>query len=445
MTENARRQALWVSVIVAAFAMVATLPGRTHGLGLVTEPLLDDLKLDRVDYAGINLWATLLGAVFCLPWGWLIDRVGARLMLAITLVALGGVVVLMSGIEADWIVTWSVSVPYWLSDSGTWILSVAMDFFLLVLLTRGLGQSALSVVSITLMGRATGERSGTVIGVYSFLVAAGFMAAFSAIKFVSTDMNPGWRELWAAIGWIVLISGPVTWFVLGLASPKASPRALGVEAVSPPDDPAAFTLRQAVASPLFWLFALATSLYGLIASGVSLFNQSILEERGFDRDVFLTITALSPMVGLASNLASGWLATRWPLGRILAIAMLILAGSLCFFPLVETLTEVYLYAAAMGIAGGMITVLFFAVWAKAYGKTHLGQIQGAAQMLTVLTSALGPLCLALCKERTGSYIPFLLTAAGISGLLAVAALVVPMPVRSPSASPFVPADEATLA
>jgi hypothetical protein len=38
----------WVCVVIAALAMVATFPGRTHGLGLVTEPLLRDLHLDRV-------------------------------------------------------------------------------------------------------------------------------------------------------------------------------------------------------------------------------------------------------------------------------------------------------------------------------------------------------------------------------------------------------------
>jgi hypothetical protein len=37
----------WVNVGIAAVAMVATLPARTHGLGLITEQLLRDLRLDR--------------------------------------------------------------------------------------------------------------------------------------------------------------------------------------------------------------------------------------------------------------------------------------------------------------------------------------------------------------------------------------------------------------
>ena len=34
----------WIVLLVAAAAMVGTLPGRTQGLGLITEPLLADLR-----------------------------------------------------------------------------------------------------------------------------------------------------------------------------------------------------------------------------------------------------------------------------------------------------------------------------------------------------------------------------------------------------------------
>ncbi len=73
----------WVNVFVAALAMVGTLPGRTQGLGLITEPLLADLQINRVVFARINLWATLIGALFCLGVGRLIDRFGSRIVLTI--------------------------------------------------------------------------------------------------------------------------------------------------------------------------------------------------------------------------------------------------------------------------------------------------------------------------------------------------------------------------
>jgi len=52
----------WVNVTVAAAAMVGTLAGRTQGLGLITEPLLADLQIDRVLFAQINLCRRNRGA-----------------------------------------------------------------------------------------------------------------------------------------------------------------------------------------------------------------------------------------------------------------------------------------------------------------------------------------------------------------------------------------------
>src|SRR5947209_18934801 len=73
-----KRTLAGANVVIAALIMLATLPGRTQGLGLITEPMLRDLQLDRVTYANINLWATLLGAAICLPIGRAFDRVGLR-------------------------------------------------------------------------------------------------------------------------------------------------------------------------------------------------------------------------------------------------------------------------------------------------------------------------------------------------------------------------------
>jgi hypothetical protein len=72
-------------------------------------------------------------------------------------------------------------------------------------------------------------------------------------------------------------------------------------------------------------------------------------------------------------------------------------------------------------------VVFFSFWGKAYGRTHLGRIQGAAQALTVFASAVGPLLLASWAETTGSYAGAFYALAAILGLVATAALVVRVP------------------
>jgi MFS family permease len=404
---------------VAAAAMVCTLPGRTHGLGLITEPLLAELSLDRVAFASINFWATLIGASFCVPVGWLLDRIGIRRVLVGTLIALGAVVLLLASMPAESPSVLHLPSPENSPAAGLELSPVPANLFLLILLTRGLGQSALSVISLALVGRAAGRQSGMVIGVYSFLVAVGFMLAFAVVKVALEQFNLNWRELWSGIGGCLIVAGLAAIFFVHTPRAAAKSNVVG----SGGDH----SFGHALATPAFWAFGIATSFYGLVASGMSLFNQSILEERQFDRGVFLTITVISPIVGLAANLATGLLATQFRLGTLLAAALLVQTAAMGAFPYVDGLWQVYAYAGAMGVAGGMMTVIFFTAWVKMYGPRHLGKIQGTAQLLTVLASAAGPLVLAAGQRGFGNYSPVIQGLAGVSAILALVVWLVPAP------------------
>jgi predicted MFS family arabinose efflux permease len=201
---------------------------------------------------------------------------------------------------------------------------------------------------------------------------------------------------------------------------RRSPESISIEADGETQkadhSPADYTLAQALSTPSFWIFGIASAIYGLIASGIALFNESILAERRFDASTYyrsLIIVALTSLVG---NFLGGWIASKWKMNRLLALAMVLLAGSLAALPQVSTQVHVAIYAAVMGLAGGFVIVIFFSFWSAAYGRKHLGKIQGAAQSLTVIASALGPLVLAETVSRTGSY-------AAIFYLLSVVVLV----------------------
>jgi hypothetical protein len=76
-------------------------------------------------------------------------------------------------------------------------------------------------------------------------------------------------------------------------------------------------------------------------------------------------------------------------------------------------------------------VVFFSAWGQVFGRAHLGRIQGAAQMMTVVASALGPLLLALTLERTGSYAMIFNLLAVVVFVLGVASWRVSLPAREP--------------
>jgi MFS family permease len=409
----------WVILVVAALAMVATLPGRTHGLGLITEPLLHDLTtIDRVTYAQINLWATLVGAVFCIPFGWVIDRLGARLTLVLIALTFGADVLAMTQIAS------------------------APALFLTLTLTRGLGQGALSLVSLAVVGKWFGRRLGLAMGIYSVVMGLGFMVAFQVVGRSATH---DWRGTWSGLG-LALVAGlaPLGWLLV-----RDSPERCGLPLDGKSDQPwtasdrGSYTLGRALRTSSFWAFALASSVFLLISSGTSLFGQAILEEVGFDRPTFINVMTVTGFVTLAANLLGGIAARRWSMSRVMGLAMFALTAALLALPHVRTQIQVYAYASAMGVSAGIVTVIFFAIWAQAFGRDHLGKITGAAQMMTVLSSGLGQLFPALCHSWTGSYLPLFHLLAPITGILGIWVCLARLPRReSPIAPQMIPLAEA---
>jgi MFS family permease len=381
-------------VAVAAAAMVGTLPGRTQGLGLITEPLIVDLGIGRVAFAALNFWATTIGAAGALGVGRLIDRYGTRPVLAAIAAALGTIVIVMSGVT-----TFAA-------------LAVA------VTLTRAVGQSALSVVSIAMVGRRVVTRVDAAMAAYSILLSVGFMVAFPIVG--SIVQRAGWRTAWMAVGIaIVALLAPAA-----LLLPRRD-----AEIPVPVDDPAAggYSWIEAVRTGAFWVFAAGAALYGLIASGIGLFNESILAERGFAATVYHQALAVTAITALGGNFLGGWLGSWVPLTRVMAASLAILAAGVFVLPLLQSFAHVVAWAVVMGLGGGMVTVLFFSVWPRVFGRRQLGRIQGIGQSLTVLASAIGPLLLARGVEATGSYASMFRMLAAVVLIAALAAAVVRLP------------------
>ena len=394
----------WVNVMVAALLMVATMPGRTQGLGLITEPLLRDLGLGHVAFAKINLWATLIGSLMCFPAGYLIDRFGLRIVSVVIVLALGLTVWDLSGFTG-----------------GT------LGLFLLITSTRGFGQSALSVASITAVSKTAGGRYGLVVGIYSFLLTMLFVLSFIYVGKAISEC--GWRTAWLYIA-IALLFGnaPLTLLFLREASRTSG----AVDAASAPsastlDSHASFTLPQALRTHAFWIFALSVSMFGLVSSGMGLFNQAVLAERGFSAKVYYQFLSATTIASLSGQLVCGWLALHVPLTRLMGAALFVYAAALAMLPAVATLPALWIFAGLIGSAGGFIAVIFYAIWKQAFGPGQLGRIQGAAQFLTVITSAVGPLIFAECHAFVGSYTPLLLTIAVIVLLMGMTAWRVVMP------------------
>ncbi len=379
--------AVWTQVVAGALLMLATLPGRSYGLGLVTEPLLKDLQLSRDSFAQINLWATLGGALVCLPVGAWLDRCGLKTGALVLLPSLAIVVLVMSAMHV-----------------------AVLGLFILVLLTRAFGQGAMSVLSLAVAGRAFKHNSGAAAGSYAVLMSVLFMIAFVIVGGVVHDS--GWRIAWRDIGIGLLVLLPVTLWLRNASAEKQT------EAGTDAD----LTLAQCLRIPAFWAYSAGISAFAAISTATGLFNQALLEERGFDQKMAYHFLAGSAIIALLGQMICG-AGLRWrPIRFWLGGALFVQAAALASYKFIHTSAGMWTLAALMGLSGGIITVAFFAIWGDSFGKRHLGRIQGVAQMCTVLASALGPLVLERGAGFLHSYANTLMIAAPICVLLGLLVL-----------------------
>jgi MFS family permease len=271
-----------------------TNPGARSGHGA----LLADLRISRVRYAELNFWATIVGSAGAIGAGQLMDRLGSRIVLTLVTLALSFVVCAMSPTSS-------------FGALAVWIT-----------LTRGFGQGALSVVSIAMVGHWFLRKITTAMAVYCVVTSIGFMIAFPLVGAMVQQW--GWRAAWLAVGLGLLgILAPIS-ATLVRRGPEAcgllpdgsqssfAPTELRLKSDrtltelrltsdrTPSGATTGYVWTEALLTPAFWVFAAGTALYGLVASGIGLFNESILAQQGFSAQIYyqtLGVTALTALVG----------------------------------------------------------------------------------------------------------------------------------------------------
>ena len=384
-SETSWRYPGWRVVLIASLAMVATLPGRTVGLGLITEPLLNDLQISRVYYSNLTVWATILGALFSPICGKAIDRWGVRNCLSVAILLVAVTTVTMS------------------------IYVAASNLILFLILSRGFGQSSLSTASVTAVGKWFNSRLGIALGIFSALVAMGFATTVPLVGGLIDQQS--WRNCWLGIGVVLFLFSAIAFATIPTKRVAAS---------SAQNDEDSIGWQKAIQTATFWTFTLSVALYYLVMSGLTLFCESVLNELGFGRQVYIAAMVSMLGAGLAGNFLIGWLSAKWKTNRLLAGSLILLAIVLLGLPHLQTTGQVILLFTLYGICGGAFAVLFFVGYGKAFGPKHLGRIQGIAQAIGVVASALGPKLLADTQAATGSYWLVL----RILGLVAIAFAIV---------------------
>ena len=366
----------WVNLILAVIASVVALPSLTWGLGLITEPLLQDLGLSPATWAQYNFWATATAGIFLLPAGLLVDRLGSKIVAIVSSALLG-------------LSIWQLS----RASTGT-------ELVVSMTCARIMGQGVLAVASVAMVGKWFSRRVSLAMTLYGVLVILAYMAAERLTG--ESVRQSGWRQTWSVWGTGICAGSTCLLILLARSHPRPDdPRAQkerGLSSAHPGQaevhgEPRNFTLWQAAMTPIFWVFCLAGAANGGSQAVVSLFGISILEANGIQDGLatFLrAIAVISSFGAIAGVLLSGLLCRFASQANVLRVACVLGFAASLLLPHATTATQADLFGAIWGLQCGVLMVVTNSVWAEYYGGKSQGAIEGFTMFVQFAAQAGGP-------------------------------------------------------
>lgn len=397
----------WVILAAGVVSIVMMGPSQTFTVAIFIDTFIKDLGLSQAGVSLIYGLATL-GASLMLPvTGRLVDRHGARRMVLITAFGLG------------------------LACIGLSIVQGMVTLFIGLLALRFLGFGSLQLASNNAIAQWFIRRRGLAMGL------AGLSLAISLVIFPALSQyligHFAWREAWVIMGllvWSVIL--PIGWLFF-----KDKPELYGllpdgdrqpvVEIDGRRTAEKNWTLAEARRTGAFWLFAAALSTITMLVAGLVFHQLSLFEARGFSRETAIAGFNAIAVFSIVGNLGMGRWLDKYSIRLLLMLILFLLAVAMILVQVMTTPGQAFLYGALIGLISGSYKVIDAVVWAKYFGRLHLGSIKGATMIGVVGGTALGPYLLGFSLGYLGSYTPALMSLLTLPVVIGLATLLIKRP------------------
>jgi MFS family permease len=368
-------------VVVATLATFCSGPGQSFVFSVFVDPILADTGLSRVYVSTLYAFGTGVSAIMVVVVARLVDRFGARLMLAGIALGLGIACFGMSAAAGP----------------------IALFFGFAAM--RALGQGSLPVTANILTAQWFVERRGRAMAI----VVLGIAASNALLPPITQSLIEtfDWRTAYIVLGvaiWVLLI--PASILIV-----RNRPEAVGLhpdgspEPVQEPGDenePERGSW-EAVSSLNFWLLAVPLAAIPFAVTALVFHQISILGEQGISAAAAARVFIPFAAASAAATAFSGFLIERLGPRQPLYISMILLLTAVLGLQFVSSPLTATFYALFLGAGAGFQGVVAGVVWAHYYGRRGLGKVQGPATMVMISAAALAPLPLAALRSFSGDY------------------------------------------
>lgn len=376
----------WFLPLAAALGY-ATSVLHVYSFGPFIEPLQQEFNWSRAQISSGLTVASIVSALFCIPIGILVDRVGPRRLGLIGILLMCGSVALLStatGTKANWVMLWVGTAigTLWI-QATVWTSAVNSRFEA----SRGLA------LAITLSGAAI---SATVFP----LIATWLIGEY------------GWRFAFRGLsGLWVLFVFPIIFVCFRSAHDERKKPAKVSEktkSTPPPRVLTGLTLAEGLRSSALYKLLMASALFSFTAIGTVVHFVPILTDRGAEPLAAAGMASLVGIFSIVGRLGTGFLLDRFRAHLIGALAFMIpLLG--CSLLLLDGSNPMYqaLAAAIFGLTLGSEVDVIAYLAAKYFGLKNFGALYGALVMALSMGTAFGPLTAGAVYDNYDSYTPFL--------------------------------------
>ncbi len=357
-------------------------------------PLIAEFGWSRAQVtAGFFLSMILIGPVFGISAGFLIDRYGTRRVLLVGLIFAAAAFF-----------------------GFTFMHSLAIYYLFYFMQTIGY-VSAGPVPNQVLISQWFLRKRGFAMGLAYLGIGVGGAAAPVLAQFLIRQW--GWRYAMFSIGGIIVfLLIPLT---LGLV--KNRPSDLGLFPDGKPGvtvgagaGGSEVTLRQAFQMRNFWLILVGSLMSIGAVGGIIQHLQLHLRDQAFTPEKAARIASYLLLSSIAGRVTMGYLADRYAKKYIMLAAFVMVAGAIPLLYFVHIPAAIYLFAAIFGFGMGADYMLIPLMTAECFGVASLGRLMGVILTTDALSQAITPVVVGRIYDVERSY------NSGFAILIAMAAL-----------------------
>lgn len=398
----------WVILIVGAFGVLMSIPGQTTGISAFTNHLIENYRLERVWFATSYFIGTTCSGFSIRYVGRVYDKIGARPVAIAAAIVLSITLLLLSQLDR---IVLSLS-PMFGSQYNIILLFILLTP--LIFLLRLSGQGVTTLISRNMVMKWFEARRGFVNIFLGVIIAVSFNATPKV--FDELIQFSSWREAWVYMA--IFIASVYILIIVIFYRDNPQDSGLLPDGSTQTDrkkekrklfiSNGDFTLEQARKKREFWLYTSSLSLLGLFFTGFSLNYESVFASQGLSKELALQIFLFSGLISIIFQISGNFISDFVSLRYFLPFATFFTTLNIIAIVFVQDGNFFYyLLIACLGINAAFFGIFSAITWPRLFGTKHLGEISGYSIGFVVISSAVGPLLMALSFYIFDSYFPAL--------------------------------------